>query len=305
MTDRTSRRVAFIGVGTMGGPMAANLVAGGHRVHVFDISSGAMDRVVERGAIAAASPAQAASDAEIVMTMLPNSNHVRAAVLGENGAASTMKPGTLFVEMSTIAPSASAAIAREIKSRGLRFMDAPVGRTPEDARRGTLLIMVGGSAADLEDARPLLACLGDTIVHVGPEGHGIRLKVVNNYMSMVNMVLTAEALTLAEKAGLDRAIAVKVMSGTAAGRGQLIVNYPKKVLAGDITPDFPLSMGHKDLSLALEFGSELKSPLALGAIARELFGLAEPMGRSGQDCTAMLLLLEELAGLRRRESSPA
>lgn len=281
----------------MGGFMAANLVKGGYDVAIYDISKEAMDRVVKAGARRAASPAAAASDADVVMTMLPDSSHVHTAVFGDNGASAGMKPGTLFIEMSTIAASASAALAREIKARGVRFVDAPVGRTPEDARKGTLLVMAGGSAADIEEASPLFRCLADTIVHVGPEGHGIKLKLVNNYMSMVNMVLTAEALTLAAKAGLDRSTVVKVLSGTTAGRGQLIVNYPKKVLAGDITPDFPLYMGHKDLGLALQFGSEVKAPLALGAIARELFGLAMPMGRANQDCTAMLLLLEDLASV--------
>lgn len=296
-------KIAFIGVGTMGGFMAANLVKGGYEVAVYDISTEAMDRVVEKGARSAVTPAAAASNADVVMTMLPNSSHVHTAVFGDNGASRGMRPGTLFIEMSTIAASASAALAREIKALGVRFVDAPVGRTPEDARKGTLLIMAGGSAADIAEASPLFHCIADTIVHVGPEGHGIKLKLVNNYMSMVNMVLAAEALTLAAKAGLDRATVVKVLNGTTAGRGQLVVNYPKKVLAGDITPDFPLHMGHKDLGLALQFGSEVKAPLALGAIARELFGLAAPMGRANQDCTAMLLLLEDLAGASREKDS--
>jgi 3-hydroxyisobutyrate dehydrogenase-like beta-hydroxyacid dehydrogenase len=199
--------------------------------------------------------------------------------------------------MSTIAVSASTAIATEIKARGARFIDAPVGRSPEDARKGTLLVMAGGAADDIARAMPVFRCFADTIVHVGPEGHGIRLKLVNNYMSMINVAVAAETLTLAAKVGLNRDTVVKVLSGTAAGRGQLVVNYPRKVLAGDITPDFPLRMGHKDLGLALQLGDQVKSPLLIGAVVRELFGLATPMGRADQDCTAMLLMLEDLAGV--------
>ncbi|HWD15254.1 MAG TPA: NAD-binding protein, partial [Casimicrobiaceae bacterium] len=123
----------------------------------------------------------------------------------------------------------------------------------------------------------------------------IKLKLVNNYMAMVGTMLTAEALTLANKAGLDRATTVKVLSSTTAGRGQLIVNYPKKVLAGDVTADFPLRMAHKDVSHALSLGAELGSPLLLGAVAREMFALARPWGRADEDWTAMLLLLEDLS----------
>jgi 4-hydroxybutyrate dehydrogenase/sulfolactaldehyde 3-reductase len=137
--------------------------------------------------------------------------------------------------------------------------------------------------------------MADTIHYMGPAGSGIRTKLVNNYMSMVDMLLVAEALTLAAKCGLDRDKVVEVIRGTVAGKGQINVNYPKKVLAGDTTPDFPLRMGLKDISLALDLGAELGSPLSLGAVAREYFALARSWGRENEDCTAMLLLLEDIA----------
>lgn len=137
--------------------------------------------------------------------------------------------------------------------------------------------------------------MADTIHYMGPAGSGIRTKLVNNYISMVDMLLVAEALTLAERCGLDRGEVVEVIRGTVAGKGQINVNYPKKVLAGDITPDFPLRMGLKDVSLALELGAEMGSPLSLGAVAHEYFALARSWGRENQDCTAMLLLLADIA----------
>lgn len=295
-------KVAFLGLGTMGAPMARNLAKAGRELAVYDVSATAMEAF--RGGVArlATSPRDAAQGADVVITMLPDSSHVREALLGPEGACRSLAKGRLVIEMSTIAASASLALGEELAAQGLRSIDAPVGRTPRDAAAGTLLVIAGGSDADIAEARPLLECLGDSIVHAGPRGHGIKLKLVNNYMSTVGAVLTAEALTLANKAGLDREITVKVLSGTTAGRGQLLVNYPKKVLSGDITPDFPMRMAHKDVSHALGLGAELGSPLMLGAIARELFALAKPWERADQDWTAMLLLLEDLS---RAEHQPA
>ena len=176
------------------------------------------------------------------------------------------------------------------------MMDAPMGRTPQHAAEGDLLVMVGAEPEVLEEVRPLLECFGKDIVHVGPPGHGIRLKVINNYMAMVGMVLTAETLMLARKAGLDRDVTVRVLQNTVAGRGQINVNFPRKVLAGDITPDFTMALGLKDLSLALDLAKSEGAPLVLGGASRELFSLARSWGRMQQDCTAMLLLLEDLAG---------
>jgi 4-hydroxybutyrate dehydrogenase/sulfolactaldehyde 3-reductase len=288
-------RVAFVGLGTMGRPMALNLIAKGHDLAVYDINKRSTERFDKQRCRIAASPSDAARDAEVVITMLPSSREVREAVLGPSGAVSAMRAGVLFIDMSTGSASESALLAGELADRGIRMLDAPVGRTPHDAERRTLMIIVGGREDDVAFARPLFEAMGDTIHHMGPSGCGIRTKLVNNYMSMVNILLVAEALTLAAKCGLDRSRVVQVLSGTTAGRGQLSVNYPKKVLAGDITPDFPLRMGLKDIGLALDLGAEVGAPLSLGSTAREYFALAKSWGREEQDCTAMLLLLEDIA----------
>jgi len=288
-------KVAFVGVGIMGGAMARNLAKGGHAVTVFDASAQALEPFRDGACRVASSARDAATDADVVITMLPDSAHVHEALLGVDGACAALAKGRLVIDMSTIGASASIALGQELVRRGYRMIDAPVGRTPRDAIAGTLLIIAGGDAEDIAEARPLFECLGDSIVHAGPRGHGIKLKLVNNYMSTVGTLLTAEALTLANKAGLDRATTVKVLSATTAGRGQLIVNYPKKVLAGDVSADFPLRMAHKDVSHALNLGAELGSPLLLGGIAREMFALAKPWGRADEDWTAMLLLLEDLS----------
>lgn len=294
--------VAFLGLGTMGAPMARNLVAGGHALRVFDVSERALDPFRALACRIAASPRDAAAGAQAVITMLPDSSHVREALLGEDGACRSLERGVLVVEMSTIAAAASDELAAELGRRGYRMIDAPVGRTPRDAAAGTLLVIAGGRAEDVAEARPLFDCMADTVVHAGPPGHGIRLKLVNNYMSAVGAVLTAEALTLANKAGLDRATTIRVLRTTTAGKGHLNVNYPRKVLAGDVSADFPMRMAVKDVSHALALGSDLGSPLMLGAIARQMFSLGKPWGRADEDWTAVLLLMEDLC---RAEHLPA
>ena len=301
MTSTTKPAVGFIGLGVMGAPMARNIARAGFSIAVFDTSPAAVAKLDDTPCRRAASPADAVREADVVMTMLPTTREVREVLLGENGAARSVRRGALVIDMTTGDAAESDTIAADLRDLGLRHLDAPIGRTPRDATAGTLLVMVGGDPADVAAARPLFDAIADTIVHVGPAGTGIRLKLVNNYMSMVGMVLTGEALMFAAKLGLDRDTVVHVLSNTTAGRGQLLTNFPHKVLAGDLTPDFPLRMGYKDLNLALDLAASVGAPLGLGAYARELYALAKSWGRAEQDCTAMLLLLEDIANVERGE----
>ncbi|MBZ8134359.1 NAD(P)-dependent oxidoreductase [Afifella sp. IM 167] len=296
-----SAALAFIGLGTMGGPMAARLAQAGFTVRGYDIDPAKTRALEEAGGTAASSIADACAGASIALTILPRDAHVETAALGPGGLRESLPKGALLIEMSTISPTTSLAVAAALSEAGIRMMDAPVGRTPADAARGTLLVMAGGEASDFAEATPVFEAFSDKALHMGPLGSGIRMKVANNYMSMVTMALTAETLALAGKAGIDEKMAVEVLQNTVAGRGQINVNYPRKVLAGDITPDFPLVLGEKDISLGLALGHDLKVPLFLGAAARELFGLAPAMDLAQADCTALLLILEKLAGI---ESPP-
>lgn len=299
MSANAPPRVAFIGLGVMGGAMARHIA--GHRfpLSVYDAAPAAVAALADVDCRRATSPADAVRDADILITMLPTTAVVRSVLFGPDGAAAAMKPGALVIESSTGDASALPQLAQDLAARGLRLVDAPVGRTPREAAAGKALVMIGGSDADVEEARPVLAAFADTIEHIGPLGSGIRLKLVNNYMAMVGMVLTGEALMFAAKLGLPRDTVVRVMSTTAAGRGQLNTNFPKKVLAGDLTPDFPLWMGYKDLHLAMQLAASVGAPLGLGGYAREMFALAKSWGREQQDCTAMLLLLEDVAHVHR------
>jgi 4-hydroxybutyrate dehydrogenase / sulfolactaldehyde 3-reductase len=284
-------RIGFIGLGTMGGPMARNLLKAGFALRVFDIEPKAAQALVSAGATAATSAADAARGAEAVITMLPNGEHVEAAAFGAAGAVETMQRGSLFIEMSTIAPSVTERLARKMTERGIAMLDAPVGRSPQHAVEGKLLIMVGGTEADLNRARPALEKLGDTIVHCGPAGSGARMKLVNNFMSITLNVTTAEALTLAEASGLDPQLARKVMLGTTAGQGHMGTTYPAKVLRNDLTPGFMVDLAHKDLGLALELASQLGVAVPTALAAGQAYDLARSEGHGRHDWTAVYSVL--------------
>jgi len=287
--------VGFIGLGVMGTPMARNLMKGGHSVRGFDLDRAAVDRLVGNGGRAVRSPAEAADGADFIITMLPQGAHVEAALFGDNGAARTLSPEALFIDMSTILPADTDRIAARLKEMDIAMVDAPVGRSSQHAEEGTLLIMAGGTEADVARARPILELMGDPVVHCGPGGAGARTKVVNNYLSIALDVLTAESLTLAERSGLDRGVAIDVMKQTVAGMGHLGTTYPAKVLKGDVTPGFMIDHAHKDLGLALELGAGLDTPLFLGSAARQMLSIARAEGRGGQDWTAVLETVRGLA----------
>lgn len=280
-------KVGFVGVGVMGMPMALNLMAGGHQVRAFDIVPDALAAVGRNGAEMATSPGDAAAGADFVITMLPTGKHVAEAVFGADGIAESLGDGSLLVDMSTGLPGHFDNLAERLGSQGKRAMDAPVGRTSREAEQGTLLIMVGGDSEDVERAHPVLECMGDTIIHCGPAGAGIRTKLVNNYLSIVSNVVVAEALALAEGAGLDRDTVIEVLMGTTAGRGHLGTTYPAKALAGDLDPGFMVDLALKDLGLALEMSAAADSPAVMGAAALPVYDEARRKGLGRRDWTAI------------------
>jgi 4-hydroxybutyrate dehydrogenase/sulfolactaldehyde 3-reductase len=197
--------------------------------------------------------------------------------------------------MSTISPIVTDRIAQKMAALGIDMVDAPVGRTSQHAVDGKLLIMAGGSDAALARARPALEKMGDTIVHCGKVGCGSRVKIVNNYMSIVANTTTAEALTLAEASGVDPELARKVMLGTTAGMGHMSTTYPAKVLKGDLSPGFMVDLAHKDLGLALEFAKALNVPLATGETARQAYVKAQKEGHGREDWTAIYAMTRQAA----------
>lgn len=290
-------KAGFIGLGVMGAPMALNLARAGVDLSVFDVSQSALARLAEAGARVARTPADCASGADAVITMLPNSSIVREVALGADGAVNTMGGSSVFIDMSTGSVRNCMSLDAALAERGVAFVDAPVGRTPWDAQAGTLLILLGGNEEAKRRARPYLTLLGNEIIDAGAVGNGMRLKVVNNYMTVVGAVLAAETLVLGRKVGLDREVVMKTLTGTVAGKGPINVLYPRKALAGDLTPLFSGALAQKDLLLALELATEEKVSLGLGEEARNVYRRMGDRQMLQQDMTALLPLLEAEAGL--------
>ncbi|MDE0969484.1 MAG: NAD(P)-binding domain-containing protein [Octadecabacter sp.] len=289
--------IAFIGLGTMGAPMAKCLAAVGIDLCVYDIDARACAAFSDTpNCRIAASPCDAAKNARVLITMLPESHHVYDAILGEEGAIGSLVPGAIVVEMSTGSLPDLKILETALLARGVRLVDAPVGRSPKEAANGSLLVLAGGAESDLTEVAPLLKILGNEIIYNGPLGSGLKMKLVNNYMSMIGMAMTAEVLNVAQVLGLDLKQTVRVLQSTPAGQGQINTNYPKKVLNGDISPDFPLRLGLKDIGLGLTLAQSAGAPTPLGLASQQMFLLAGPWGRAHQDCTAMLHLFSDLSG---------
>ncbi|MDI7505392.1 sulfolactaldehyde 3-reductase, partial [Cronobacter dublinensis] len=190
--------IAFIGLGQMGTPMAANLLRHGHRLQVFDVNKLAIEALVAQGAAACTTPAAAAEKAEFVITMLPNGGLVRDVLLGENGVCQTLARNALVIDMSTIHPLQTDSLINDLAARGFSMMDVPVGRTSDHAKSGTLLLLAGGTPEQVTRAEPVLMAMGSELIHAGGPGMGIRVKLINNYMSIALNALSAEAAVLCE-----------------------------------------------------------------------------------------------------------
>jgi len=288
--------VAFIGLGQMGSPMATNLIKHGHSLRVYDINPQAVKVLVGLGASAALTPADAARDADVVITMLPNGDLVSNVLFAEHGVTETLNNESLVIDMSTIHPLQSDTLCHQMAERGFSYMDAPVGRTSDHAIAGTLLILAGGNEQQIEKARPFLMCMGSEMVNAGGPGMGIRVKIINNYMSIALNALSAEAAVMCEALGLSLDVAIAVMSGTPAGKGHFTTSWPNKVLKGDLTPAFMIDLAHKDLGIALDVANQLHVAMPLGAAAREVYSIARANGRGRQDWTAILSQVRSLSG---------
>lgn len=284
--------IGFIGLGRMGRPMASNLCRRGFHLLVNDIVPGAvaeLEALQARGA-----PLTEVAGADMVVTMLPDSavvSRVAHEVLAH------MRAGAVLMDMSTVSPETSDALAAACASQGVGFVDAPVGRLASHADRGESLFMVGAADGDFARVRPLLEAMGSTIHHCGPPGSGTRTKLVNNYLAVTSCQLNAEALALSQRFGLDLARTLEVLYGTTAVNGQLKIAWPAKVLAGDTEPGFTIDLAHKDLSLILDAANAARVPMPVLATAREAFSVARARGFGGRDFSAMVDVLCDLAGI--------
>ncbi len=292
-------RIGFIGLGSMGRPMATSLVRKGFDVAAFDTDAAQIAVLVERGARRASNLAQLIPAVDVVITMLPNTPDVAGVVSGPGGLLETGRDGMMMIDMSTIDPAASRSFgAAVLGDKGIRFVDAAVGRSPAHAERGESLFMVGAAAGDLERARPILEAMGNKIIHCGPQGSGISMKIVNNFLAMATCQLSAEALTLGSKLGLSAATMYDVITNSLASNDHLKTYWPTKVLKGDVEPGFAVDLAYKDLSIGASAAAQAGVPVPTGAAARDCLAEARTgHGLGGKDITAVLLAAAAKAGI--------
>lgn len=291
--------IGFIGLGAMGRGMAANCVRKGFSIVVHDIRPEPVAALVKLGAQAGSDVADVARRCSIVITVLPAGKEVRELVMGSGGIFDHAKPGTLVMDLSTVDPDTTDRLHAEARRRGFKAVDAPIGRLAWHADRGESLFMVGAEPDDFARVEPLLQAMGTTIHHCGPGGAGTRTKLVNNYLAITSCQLNAEALALSQRFGLDLAKTLDVIHGTTATNGQLKINFPNKVLAGDTAPGFTIDLAHKDLSLIVEAANAARLPMPLAASAREAFSAARARGFGNQDFSAMADVLCDLVQAER------
>ena len=295
-------KIAFVGTGTMGGPMLANLVAKGFTVTAYDVVPAALERAVKAGATAAGSAADAARGADLVVTMLPSSSHVETAYLGKSGVAEGVATGKLCVDMSTIDPAVSRRVGEALRAKGVRFVDAPVSGGVPKAVDGTLAIMVGGDARDVEEARPALAAMGANIIHVGPVGAGEVAKLCNNLIAGVAAVAVSEAFRIAEAFGVDHKILTDVISKSSGNTWVMEAAHPvpgmvpRAASSRDYEPGCMTDLMAKDLGLAVNAARELRIPVMVSPAAQQALRLASSHGLGRKDFTAIYQFLKPSDG---------
>jgi 3-hydroxyisobutyrate dehydrogenase len=295
-------KIGFVGTGTMGQPMVNNLIKKGFDVVAYDIVAAAVEAAVKLGASACGSAADAARQADLVVTMLPSSSHVEAAYLGPGGVLEGVARGRLCVDMSTIEPAVSQRVAARLRERGVRFIDAPVSGGVVGAEKATLAIMVGGEAGDLEEARPALAAMGANVIHVGPVGAGEVAKLCNNLIAGVAMVAVSEAFRIAEGFGVDPEILTSVIAKSSGNTWAMEHGHPVPGLvptaasSRDYAPGFMTDLMAKDLGLAVNAARELRVPVAVAPAAQQLLRLASSHGYGRKDFSAVYAFLKPSSG---------
>ncbi|MGC5022740.1 2-hydroxy-3-oxopropionate reductase [Micromonospora sp. DT47] len=290
-------RLAFIGLGIMGTPMAEHLVRAGFDVTGYNRSPAKTRRLVEAGGRAANSIEEAVADADIVCVMVPDSPDVREVLAGTGGVFDTARPGTLVIDFSSIRPDVSNELWHQAKAQGFRLLDAPVSGGQAGAVNATLSIMVGGEVADVEAAQPVLQAVGRTIAHVGPSGSGQTVKAANQLIVAGHLELLAEAIVFLEAYGVDTRKAMTVLGGGLAGSA-VLNQKSEAMLTRSFQPGFRVELHHKDLGIVTSAAREAGVVIPLGAVVAQLMASLKAQGNADDDHSALLKLLERLNGRR-------
>ena len=289
-------KVGFIGVGTMGLPMASNIVSKGNDLNFYDpyVQDESKAKLIKLGAKYCLSIKELLENRDFVITMLPNGKNVKEVSFNDDGLLKQEKKNYIFIDMSTILPADSISIGEKFKSHNISMYDAPVARLINNAIDGTLLILVGGEKEKFEMIKPLLETMGSDVIYCGVNGSGSKMKIINNYMSIVSNIVTAESLSLVKKSGIDLDLAINLLTTTAAGKGHLNTSYPMKVLKNDVSPGFKNELALKDLRLALEQGKIDGIELTTGKSALKIYEDADKTKYKKLDWTSMFNYVKEI-----------
>lgn len=284
--------IGFIGLGSMGAPIAGRLLGDGHEVYGTNRTQAKASRLVEQGLIWRDTPREVAAAAQVVFSMVTDDAALAAITDGPDGILAGLRPGELYVEMSTVSPSASRRLAAQVAARGAAMIDAPVSGSVPAAESGTLTIMVGGSEAAFQTAEPLLNRLGSSVTHVGGNGQGLLLKLAVNISLAAQMLAFSEGLLLAQRSGIEPALALRVMTGSAIGSPMLKTRAP---LTLDLPEQawFDVRLMHKDIRLALDAADESHVPLPAALAADRVLSLAEELGYGHRDIAALFQVLAD------------
>ena len=290
-------RIGFIGIGAMGRPMASNIVKAGYPLTVYDVVADATKSVVDLGASAAGTVAEVAAASDIIFTMLPNSPEVEEVVLGPGGISENGREGMIVVDTSTIYPESTDKAVAGLAEKGMGFVDAGVGRQQVHAERGELMFMVGATDDSMVRVRPLLEIMGNSIVHIGPPGQGIRMKLINNLLAAYTNQASSETIAFALKLGLPFDRVMEVLTGTAATTGHLTITWPAKVFKGDDSPGFTIALQNKDVGLAIQLAESVGAPLSLREGIQGAFASMMDSGYAGKDFSSAFAAACEMAGV--------
>ena len=296
MTAQDQTRLAFLGLGTMGAAMAANLARAGFPLTAWNRTPGRAPELADLGVRMAATPAEAVTDADIAVICVSDTPDVEAVLFGPDGAVEGARPGTLVIDCSTIAPSGSWDFAARLRERGLAMVDAPVSGGSEGAQKATLTIFVGGEADDVERARPVLGAMGKTITHVGQIGAGQAVKAVNQVILAGTYLGVAEGIVLAIKAGLDVEQVVSALGGGAA-QSWVLANRSGRMFANDYPLGFKVELHRKDLGIALDLAGQLGAVLPITALAAQLETGLIAGGHGEEDISALARSIRALSNL--------
>ena len=293
--------VGFIGLGIMGSGMAGNLLNAGHELTVWNRTASRMEPLVDRGATPAGSPAEVAESCDVIMICVSDTPDVEQVVRGAGGVREGITPGSLVIDHSTISPSATMELARDVESKGAHWLDAPVSGGSEGAVNGTLSIMIGGDVAQVDRAMPYLEAVGTTITHVGGQGAGQLVKVVNQILVVGNQLAVSEAMLVAQAGGLDLDKTLDAVKGGAAG-SWMLANRGPQMIVRDWRPGFTIDLQQKDLRLVLEAADDLGVPVPGTSLIFQLYRALQKQGLGSEGNHALVKALEDMCGVRVGDS---